>query len=446
MEKFLFKHIDNTPLIIFRIIFGLLLFLESIGAIFTGWIRRTLVEPQFTFNFIGFDFLQPLPGYGMYFYYILMGAFGFCVMLGYRYRIAIISFFLLWCGTYLMQKSSYNNHYYLTALLSFLMIFQPANNNISFDAKRNPSKKAISVPYWSSLILMSQIAIVYFFGAIAKIYPDWLHAIPAKIFLSSKTNYPLVGDLFKTNWFPYILSYGGLFFDLLIVPLLLFKRTRIFGFCVSIFFHLFNAVIFGVGIFPFLSMAFALFFFEPKKIHAIFLKKKPLYTANEIIKPNSKRVITSFIAIYFIIQLLLPLRHWLIKDTVLWTEEGHRLSWRMMLRSKSGYQNFTVLDKKTNSKEKINLENYLSKKQRRAMASKPDMIWQFSQRIKKEYAKKGKEVAVYVKGKVSVNGKKYQPLINDTIDIAATKWNYFKHNEWILPYENTSQKIIKGQQ
>ncbi|WP_316930169.1 HTTM domain-containing protein [Leeuwenhoekiella sp. MAR_2009_132] len=35
-------------------------------------------------------------------------------------------------------------------------------------------------------------------------------------------------------------------------------------------------------------------------------------------------------------QLELPLRHWIIKDDVLWTEEGHRLSWRMMLRSKGG--------------------------------------------------------------------------------------------------------------
>ena len=432
MEKFLFRHIDNTPLIIFRIIFGLLLFLESVGAIFTGWVHRVLVEPKFTFNFIGFDFLQPLPGKGMYYYYLLMGIFGFCVMIGYRYRIAMISFFFMWSATYLMQKSSYNNHYYLTALLSFLMIFLPANNNLSLDAKRNPSIKAISVPYWTSIILMTQIGLVYFFGGLSKIYPDWLHAIPAKLFLSSKTHYPLVGGLFTTDWFPYILSYGGLLFDLFIIPLLLFKRTRVVGFCLSIFFHLFNAVIFGVGIFPFLSLAFALFFFEPKTIYSIFLKKKPFYSGNEVIVPNYKKVLISLMGIYFVIQLLLPLRHWFIKESVLWTEEGHRLSWRMMLRSKSGYQSFTVIDKETQKKELINLTNYLSKKQQRAIASKPDIIWQFSQKIKKEYAKEGKDVAVYVKGKVSVNGKPYQPLINDTIDIASVKWHQFKHNEWLL--------------
>ncbi len=432
MEKFLFKHIDNSPLIVFRILFGLLLFLESIGAIFTGWVTKTLVEPKFTFNFIGFDFLQPLPGNGMYYYYIIMGVFGFCVMIGYRYRIAMFSFFIMWSATYLMQKSSYNNHYYLTALLSFLMIFQPANNYLSVDAKRNPSIKSISVPYWTSLILILQIGLVYFFGGIAKIYPDWLQAIPAKLFLSSKTSYPLVGEIFKTDWFPYILSYGGLLFDLFIVPLLLFKRTRMFGFCLSLFFHLFNAIIFQVGIFPFLSLAFALFFFEPKTVHRIFLKGKTYYTENKIRVPNRRKGFLVFLSIYFIIQLALPLRHWVIKENVLWTEEGHRLSWRMMLRSKSGYQTFVVVDKKTSQKETIWLNNYLTEKQRRVIGTKPDMIWQFAQRLKKEYADKDKDVAIYVKGKIRVNGKKYKPLVNDTIDIAAVKWNHFRHNAWLL--------------
>ncbi len=435
MEKFLFRHIDNTPLIVFRIIFGLLLFLESIGAIFTGWVTRTLVEPKFTFNFIGFEFLQPLPGNGMYFYYFIMGVFGFCVMIGYRYRLAIISFFVLWSATYLMQKSSYNNHYYLTALLSFIMIFQPANNYLSFDAKRKPELKSISVPFWTSLLLMCQIGVVYFYGGIAKIYPDWLNAIPVKLFLSSKIDYPLIGSLFTKEWFHYFLSYSGIFFDILIIPLLLSRKTRFFGFALSVFFHLFNAIIFQVGIFPFLTLSFAVFFFDAKIIRNIFLKRKPFYDENEIIPPKRKNYYYLLIGTYLTIQLLLPLRHWLIKENVLWTEEGHRLSWRMMLRSKSGYQSFTVIDKTSQKAESINLSDYLTHKQIGALSTKPDMIWQFAQRLKKEAAKNGHDIAVYVKGKVGVNGHDKQPLINDTIDIASLKWQYFKHSDWLLPYQ-----------
>jgi len=439
MEKFLFRHIDNTPLIIFRIIFGLLLFLESIGAIFTGWITRTLVEPKFTFNFIGFEFLQPLPGNGMYYYYLVMGIFGFCVMVGYRYRLAMVSFFIMWSSVYLMQKSSYNNHYYLTALLSFLMIFQPANNYLSFDVKRNPELKSISVPFWTSLLLMLQIGIVYFYGGIAKIYPDWLQAIPVKLFLSSKVDYPLIGPLFTKEWFHYFLSYSGMLFDILIIPLLLFRKTRIFGFALSVFFHLFNAIIFQVGIFPFLSLSFAVFFFDAKIIHKLFLKKKPFYDKNEIILPKRKNYYYLLIGVYFTIQLLLPLRHWMIKENVLWTEEGHRLSWRMMLRSKDGYQSFTVVDKTTQKTESINLSDYLTQKQIGTLSTKPDVIWQFAQRLKKEYAKKDQDIAVYVKGSVGINGGIHQPLINDTIDIASVKWQHFKHANWLLPYQKIEE-------
>ena len=86
--KILFKAIDNSPLIVFRILFGFLIACESFGAILTGWVKRVLTDPQFTFSFIGFEWLQPLPGFGMYFYFVLMGFFGLAIMLGYRYRIA----------------------------------------------------------------------------------------------------------------------------------------------------------------------------------------------------------------------------------------------------------------------------------------------------------------------------------------------------------------------
>lgn len=436
MDRFLFRHIDNAPLIVFRIIFGLLLFLESWGAIATGWVKRTLVEPQFTFTFIGFEFLQPLPGLGMYFYYIIMGVFGFLVMLGYRYRLSMIAFFLMWSATYLMQKTSYNNHYYLTMLLSFLMIFLPAHTNYSIDAKRIKGLKSNSVPYWTSLVLMLQIGLVYFFGGIAKTYPDWLQAIPAGIFLAPKADFPIIGSLLGTEWFPYFLSYGGLFFDILIVPLLVFKRTRIFGFCLSIFFHLFNAIVFQVGIFPFLSLAFAVFFFAPQVSQRLFLKNKDYYDKSEIKIPGYKKVLLAFFSLYFLIQFLLPLRHWTFKDDVLWTEEGHRLSWRMMLRAKAGSQTFTVVDANTGLSERVNKSSHLTRKQMRSLNTKPDFIWQFAQYLKKYYAQQDKEVQVYVKGVVSVNGKPRQALVNDTIDLANVKWQHFKHSDWLLPSKN----------
>ena len=69
LNRWLFKHIDNSALIVFRFFFGFLLAAEGFGAILTGWVKRAFVEPQFTFNFIGFDWLQIFVGEYMYVHY-----------------------------------------------------------------------------------------------------------------------------------------------------------------------------------------------------------------------------------------------------------------------------------------------------------------------------------------------------------------------------------------
>jgi hypothetical protein len=433
LNKWLFTRIDNSALIVFRILFGALIAIEAFGAIFTGWIRRTLMEPEFTFNFIGFDFLQPLPGNGMLWYYAVMGTFGLLVMIGFKYRFSMFMYTIMWAAVYLMQKSSYNNHYYLLMLLCFLMILLPAHRFASVDVRRNPGLEKHSMPQWCWLLLVLQLWIVYTYAAVAKLYPDWWDGTLPRILMSARKNYWLVGDFLQQEWVHYTIAYFGFFFDLLIVPLMLWKRTRIVAFVAAVFFHLFNSFIFHIGIFPYLSLAFLLFFFPSKKINKYFLWKKSFYDKKEMEVPDYKRPLVTFLAVWFVVQISLPLRHWFFQDNVLWTEEGHRLSWRMMLRSKSGRTTFKVVDKATGETTTIDNSKYLSRKQMRSIGTKPDIIWQFAQRLEKEYALHGKEVEVYVNSRVSVNGRPYQRFIDPNVDLAAEEWKHFSHNDWILP-------------
>lgn len=433
MDRFLFKQVDNINLVLWRVVFGALIAIEGYGAIATGWLRRTLVEPQFTFNFIGFEFLQPLPGDGMYYYFALMGTFGVLVMLGYKYRFSMFCYALMWSCVYLMQKSSYNNHYYLMMLLCWLMVFLPANRWFSIDAWLTPKIKKPNMSRWILLVVILQVWIVYTYASVAKWYPDWFDLTVPELFMSAKKDYWLIGPLLQETWVHWCLAYVGIFFDLLIVPLLLWKRTRLLGFFISIFFHLFNSFVFQIGIFPYMSIAFAFFFFTPETLKKIFLPKKPLYTKGEVIVPHYKPLLVSVFSVYFVIQIALPLRHWFFKDDVLWTEEGHRLSWRMMLRSKSGRLNVYTQTEDDERKKFYNYVPLLTKKQLRSVKSKPDMLWQLAQRIKEDELKNGRDVKVFMDVKVRVNGGKYHRLLNDTVDIAAQKWHHFKHHDWILP-------------
>lgn len=429
--KILFKAIDNSPLVVFRIFFGFLVACESFGAILTGWVKRILIDPEVTFSFIGFEWLKPLPGFGMYFYFIAMGVFGLAIMFGYRYRLAIISYTLLWAGVYFMQKTAYNNHYYLLLLISFLLIFLPANSYASLDVRQNRIKEENTMPYWISLLFIIQVAIVYVFASIAKFYPDWLDGTFTRNLLADSTNVIALKKLFLQKWFYLFIAYMGIVFDLLIVPLLLFKKTRMLALLASLTFHLFNAIFLEIGIFPFFALTFALFFYEPETIRSVFLRKKTsIETENGHSNYYGKKIVYFLIIPYLIIQLLLPLRHHFIEGDVLWTEEGHRLSWRMMLRERSGFIHIRIKDLKTGKLSVYDYRKNLTDKQIQNLATKPDIIWQYCQYIKKEF--KGKEIAIFIDCKNSINRKEYKTLIDPKFDMAKAKWNYFRHNEWLL--------------
>ena len=433
-DRFLFSKIDNSPLIIFRIFFGILVALECYGAMLTGWIKRTLIEPRFTFNFIGFEWLQPLPGNGMYFYFFAMGTLGVMIALGYKYRLSIIMFTLMWAGVYLMQKTSYNNHYYLLVLISGIMCLFPAHRSHSIDVRQNHDLKTDAMYAWVKWAIIFQLLIVYVYAAIAKIYGDWLDFGIVRILMLNKAHYYIIGDLLQQAWVHKIIGVVGILFDLLIVPALLWKRTRKIAFGISIFFHLFNSIVFQIGIFPYLSLAFTVFFFEPETIRSIFFKQKRPYTLNQVEVPSYKPVLYSLGGLYFLVQLALPVRQHFIQDDVLWTEEGHRLSWRMMLRSRSGSLQFKVVEKGSGKSKIIDHDDYLSKKQRRRIAAYPDFIWQFAQYLKREYAEKGISISVFaVNSRVSINGRPSRAFIDPKVDLANTEWDYLWHNEWILP-------------
>lgn len=439
IRKALFKPVDIAPLAVFRIFFGFLLFAETLGAILTGWVKRNLVDPEFTFSHIGLEWLQPLPGSGMYFYFLTMAAMGLLVMIGFRYRLSLGIFTLLWSGSYFMLKETYNNHYYLLLLVCLMMLVMPANAYASVDVRRNPGVKRLQVPYWTSLLMISQVAIVYFFATISKFYPDWLNGNFIRLLLFNKQHYPVVGSLFDQHWFHLFLAWSGMVFDGCIVPLLLWKRTRTIALVLSLIFHLFNSMVLQIGIFPFFALSFVLFFYPADLVRKRFFPKKAELNA---LQPDyyGRRLVPLVIIPYLIVQIALPLRHWFIKGDVLWTEEGHRLSWRMMLRQRSGFARFNVKDKATGQVEIYRFHD-MDQKQIDFAQSKPDGIWQMSQRISEEYRKKGKEVCVYVDAKVSVNSGPFRRFVDPERDMVTASWNYFGHSDWILLYDQQGNRI-----
>lgn len=424
MKNWLSETIDISGLVIFRILLGLLIIGESFGAVLLGWVEAVFVQSKFTFNFIGFDFLQILHGEKMYAYYFIMGVTGIFITLGLFYRFAITAFTVMWTAVYLIQKESYNNHYYFLILICVIMIFLPANGKLSLDAKVFPDSKRSKIPRWMPYLLLFQLAILYFYAAIAKLYPDWLDGTFSKILLNGITQRKFLLEIFNQNWFLLLYAYAAIIFDFLIIPALFWKKTRNLAIVASFGFHLFNAYTLKIGIFPFLALSFIVLLYE--SIPFKFLRDK-----EEIIpqKNDASTFFLVFFVPFFLVQILLPLRHHFIKGDVLFTEEGHRLSWRMMLRERKGQVRFKIVNKLTKEYYYYDYASELTPKQIKILTNSPDFIWQYCQKIKKETSQ---PISIFVECEVSINRRPYYKLIDDKTDMATATFDYFGHNNWIL--------------
>lgn len=451
INNFLFHRIDNSQIVIFRIFFGLLMMAEGWGAIATGWVKETFVDPQFTFCFIGFEWTQFLLGETMYYYFGLLGFLGLLIALGAFYRFSTILFAVLWSLSYFMQKEHYNNHYYLVMLVAWFMVFIPANRYKSVDLLIWPQIRSDYTYNWNRLLFIIQLFLVYTFAAVAKLYPGWMEGDFLMIRYQNTAAWfgqtiewqPLTDFLYSRD-FAVIMSWIGFWFDLLIVPLLLWKRTRTIALMAALVFHLTNSLTLHIGIFPYFALAMVVFFYPPEAIRNLFFPKKTTYLAgsNEFqARHKNQTAFTFFFFLFILWQTYLPLRHWLIPGDVLWTEEGHRMAWRMMLRTKSGMVSFYTVDVATGDRRIVNSFEYMTELQRRRVITHPDMMWQFAQYVKKKEAENGKNVRVYAESQISINGGPFFDYVDSSVDLANTKWSYFGHQTWLLPEPENHRRV-----
>ncbi len=151
------RPVSGASAAAFRIAFGALGVIAVIRFAARGWIDELYVAPEHHFTYSGFWWVQPWPGWGMYAHFALLGVAALGVALGYRYRLSIAAFFLLFTYVELLDKTTYLNHYYLVSLLSFLMLFMPLHRTASFDARRSPHPLNGTVPVWVVWTLRAQL-------------------------------------------------------------------------------------------------------------------------------------------------------------------------------------------------------------------------------------------------------------------------------------------------
>jgi vitamin K-dependent gamma-carboxylase len=434
----LFDPIDNASIVWFRIAFGVLALWEVWRYANYGWIDRYYIAPSFHFTFYGFHWVQPWAGDGMYWHFGLLGVLALCIIFGLFYRGAAALFFVAFTYVFLLEKAKYLNHLYLFSLLSFLMIFIPAHRDLSLDARLRPAIRSQTAPAWTLWLLRLQMGVVYFYAGVAKINWDWLQGWPLRIWLPRESSFPLIGRFFVEEWCQLLFSYGGLLLDLLGPFLLLWRRTRVVTFAFFVFFHLTNSRLFGIGIFPWLSIAATLLFFASNWPRRLFnWPRTGPPPERELAAPTrlatGQRLAVAALAVFVAVQLLVPLRPFLYPGNVSWTEEGHNFSWHQKLRDKDGRARFNVTVPSSGETFEVDPREYLTSRQYRKMETRPHMVLEFAHHLAGRFgAQYGERVEVRADVTVSLNGRPEQRLIDPAVDLAKERRGIW-HKPWILP-------------
>jgi vitamin K-dependent gamma-carboxylase len=427
----LFRPIDIAPLVFFRISFGLLMLIEIAAYTFSGYLRQHWIDPQIHFTYYGFGWVAPPAGNWMYVLagVLMLSATGF--MLGFYYRVSAAVFALGFTWLFLIEQANYLNHFYLICLISFVAITLPANRARSVDSLRKPALRADRVPAWTVWILQAHIAIAYFYGGIAKLNLDWLKAAPIRVWFNNGVPAPRVPDFLKRELVYYFVSYSGLLLDLMVVPLLLWRRTRAVALALAIAFHLGNFWLFDIGVFPFLSIAMTLLFVD-SRWHRKVLGLPSMPKQASSLHAETRKWVATPLLVYVALQLIIPFRHWLYPGPAHWSEEGHRFAWRMMLRSKKGDADFIVPDAK-GKLWRIDPREVLTHRQYLRMVEHPDMLLQFAHYLRDRAGPP--DISVYAVNYVSLNGRQRALLVEPAVDLAKIERN-LRPAGWILPLEN----------
>ena len=449
IQSYFSKKQESTSLAFFRLAFGLLMTISIIRFCLKGWIQLLYIEPSFHFSFFGFEWVKPLEEY-TYVLFAVCAVSAFFVAIGYKYYISIITFFLSFTYIELMDKTTYLNHYYFVSILSFLMIFLPANASYSLDSYlKNQSYRY--TPKWCVDSIKLLLFIVYFYAGLAKINSDWLlEAQPLKIWLTTGSyDLPFIGNnIMQKEWFHYFMSWGGMFYDLLIPFILLYSRTRIYGFLLVVFFHIFTVILFPIGMFPYIMIVSSLIFFSSKTHKKLldFVLKLAINRLNNLKQVNAvnikrKKLAISIVFVFFIIQFIFPFRYAFYPGELFWNEQGYRFSWRVMLMEKRGYTTFKIVDKEKGKSFYVMNDEFLTEFQERQMSFQPDFILEYAHHLGDHYKELGyNNIEVYADSYVALNGRMSKRFVDPKVDLLKEKRG-FNNKKWILPLNEEINKL-----
>ena len=416
-------YVHPSGFIAFRSIFGCILLFSFLRYVYNGWVDSLLINPEFHFSYYYVSWIRP---YSPILVYGMFGAMMGCaclIIIGRHVRISALVCCVCFTFVELIDKSNYLNHYYLVSLLLFWLVLCP-------DTPKSKHKAYPAIHYSIYWVFRVQLACVYIYAGLAKLSWDWLvKGEPLYTWLQAFVGVPILGLVCSQRWFAIAMGWGGAIFDLSIIFLLLYSKTKKYAFGVLVAFHMILWLMFPIGIFPFVMIASATLFLDYR------WAERYIRLHEEGIPRSFSTTIQPLLKAALVIQILMPLRHLLYSGPVNWTEEGFRFSWRVMLIEKTGTLEYEI--HQDGKHFLVFPSRVLDPFQYKSLVTQADMIQDYAYFLSRKYVNEdGSPAKVFAHSFVWFNGRRSQRFISPDVDLATTKRGFYP-KEWILPMEQT---------
>ena len=422
MRGVLGRPVDAAGLTAFRAMVGLLFTVSSVRYLAMGWVGPLLSEPTIHFRYPGFAWVPVPSEAGIVALLVVAAASGLGVAAGLGYRLCALALLVSFSWLELIDVTTYLNHYYLMSLLAALLVLLPLDRHGSLDVWRGSVAGRQHHPAWVLWLLRGQLGVVYVFAGVAKLNPDWLWlGEPLHTWLRARDDLRALSPLFAERWLAVAMSWAGALYDLTIPAWLLWRPTRRLAWGAVVAFHLCTALLFPIGIFPWLMIAASTIFWEPSWPRGAAVSLPPAAPAS--------RWGVGLLVGWLAVQVLVPLRFALHPGHVRWHEQGFRFSWRVMLIEKTGFVEYT-LRAPGGEQWRVTPRAELTPLQYQEMSTQPDLIAQYGRHLARRWrAEQGAEVTVCAESWASLNGRPAQRLIDPNVDLSQPRLPA----GWIVP-------------
>jgi vitamin K-dependent gamma-carboxylase len=433
-----FRHwlaapVEGHVLGLFRLVFGLFMVYHCFYYHKVEFINKGLLAPQIHFGYEGFSWLPMFPAPVLQIILLSMAVGALMMALGWGMRIGAVVHGLGLAYFLLLEKAYYNNHIYMFVLVSFLLALTDADRFFSLRGNKGFGQH---VPRWQVFIFQLQILIVYVYGGIAKLTPDWMfrqEPVRTLVFEYVPDSH-WMASLLKNNFSVYLLTYGGFVIDFFAPLFLLIKPLRRKTFVFFVLFHLANSQIFkDISIFPFVMLAGLVVYFETEEIPWL-RGRVPSYKSEQGLK-QAGPVLRWGLGLYVVWQLLFPFRGYFLPNPMDYTTIGNRFSWHMKVDTRRPVDFiFTVGDPASGIEKQVDIFRFVNDRQILHMAHDPRSVAVFAGMLKDVALRAGAPQDIWVKARINIvyNGRPAAPFVDPQADLTAVDVNPFHTLSWVV--------------